>query len=149
MLKRTLLKTINSFCYSIAIMVTVYLIMMLSANHFPMLPEYIAHFRNETAALLVQLFLIGVMSAATAAGTVLLELEHLSLLVQSILYLIFCLCFWIPIACFCWGLHKYALSLISFLISFLVSYCISWIISYRLCKQAVNDINQKLASKAQ
>lgn len=144
MVKSLVIKSVNSFCYSIAITTVFYAIIMGIFKQLPLLPEYEARFENDTVALLVQLVLIGVMSAVLAGGTVIMELEKLSLLAQSVLYFVISSPVWIAVACFCWGFAKYPLSAVSVCISYLVSYAICWIIQYKICKKNIDDINEKI-----
>lgn len=146
MIKTTITKMINSFCYSIAITAMIYTVLAFAMGHVPLLPEYANRFENDAVALLVQLLLIGVMSAVLAGGTVILELERLSLLAQSILYFVISSPVWIAVACFCWGFAKYKASAISVCVSYLVSYVICWVIQYRICKKNIEEINEKINS---
>ena len=84
------------------------------------------------------------MSAALAAGTAIFELERLSLVAQSIIYFIVSSAVWIPVGCFCWGLNKYAVTVVSMSISYLFSYVICWVISYKSNKKNIQQINERL-----
>lgn len=147
MLKRSLLRGLNSFMYAAGINVVIYTIIMVISDDpdfLPMLPEYAAHFSSDLLALLVQCCLIGLCSAMFGAGSILMELERLSLLTQSILYFIITTAIWFPVSCFCWGLQKYPSSIIGVGFSYTISYIISWIFQYRSCKHDVEQINQQL-----
>ena len=143
MLKNALIKGINSFCYSIGICVATYAIVGIK-GYIPLLPEYEARFSSQGTAMIVQLFLIGLMSAALAAGTAIFELERLSLVAQSIIYFIVSSAVWIPVGCFCWGLNKYVVTVVSMSISYLFSYVICWVISYKSNKKNIQQINERL-----
>lgn len=144
MLKEFIKRFVFSFSFSIAITLLIYMIITLIGGFVPMLPEYMDRFPSESAALLIQLFLIGLMSAVLGGGTVIMEIERLSLLVQSIIYFIFSSIVWISVGCFCWGFHKYVQAMVSLSLSYTVSYAISWIVQYRVCKKNIEDINAKL-----
>lgn len=145
MIKNMLFRTINSFCYSIAITMIVLFIGYLITGQIPLLPEYAARFNEDTTALVVELLLVGVMSGVLAGGTVILEFERWSLLVQSIVYFVISSSVWIFVASLCWGFAKYPASAISTTVSYLASYTICWIIQYKTCKRNIDEINNKLS----
>ena len=86
-----------SFGCSVSITLLLYIIITYVGDFVPMLPEYMDRFQSESAALLIQLFLIGLMSAALGGGTVIMEIEKLGLLVQSIIYFVFSSDVWISV----------------------------------------------------
>lgn len=151
MLKKILIRGINSFMYAIGIYIVIQTVVLAIVGAvtgengmIPVLPEFAAHFSNIYMAVYVQALLIGLSSAVFGAGSVILELERISLVAQSILYFLVTMAVWIPVGCFCWGLHKYPMTMISVGLSYLLSYSISWVIQYRQCRQNVEQINEKL-----
>jgi len=146
-MKHILIRFVNGFCYSVAITMVAQLLIMQIIGEAIMLPEFAEGFSDEVIAFCVQLLLVGVMSGATSAGTVLFELKRPGLLWQSILFLGVMLAAWIPTACYLWGFHKYLTSMISSLASIIVTYGICWGIQYKLCSRDVQEINQRLNRK--
>lgn len=151
MLKNSLIRGINSFMYSVGIylILQIFITVITQAitghgESIPVLPEFAARFSNPYMAVYIQILLVGLTSAVFGAGSIIMELERLSLLVQSIIYLIVTMAVWIPVGCFCWGLHKYPGAMISVSLSYLVAYSISWAFQYRQCKRNIAEINQKL-----
>lgn len=144
MLKSALIRMINSFMYAIGITTVVYFFITAGRGFVPLLPEYRVRFDNDTQALLVQLVLIGCMSAALGGGSVIMEMERLSLLAQSIIYFVLASVVWISVGCYCWCIYKYPQALASTLISYVVSYVICWVIQYKLCKKNIEQINRHL-----
>lgn len=147
MLKKGILRGINSFLYAIAINVILSIIIMAAVNKpdfIPILPDFAARFSSGTMALLVQWILIGISSAAFGFWSIIMEFERISLLLQSVLYFILTAMVWIPVSILCWDLGKNSFSFITIVTSYLVSYVITWIIQYRNCKDSVNQINKKL-----
>lgn len=151
MLKNSLIRGLNSFMYSVGIylMIQVLATVIISPvrggeEFIPVLPEFAARFSNPYMAVYTQLLLIGLTSAVFGAGSIIMELERISLLVQSILYLVVTMAVWIPVGCFCWGLHKYPGAMISVSLSYLVAYSISWGVQYHQCKRNIQEINEKL-----
>jgi len=146
-MKNLLIRFANGFCYSIAITVMIQLVVVAITGTKFMLPEYAAGFDNEIQAYTVQLLLIGVMSAVTSAGSAIMEIKRIGLVVQSILYFVLMLGTWIPVACYLWGFHKYITSMVSCLLSIIVTYSICWGIQYKICVRDVAEINRRLQEK--
>lgn len=146
MIKKALIRGIHSFMYSVGITLTIQCLCMLiiAGNYIPLIPEFVNHFDNSLEAFAVQLILIGLSSASLGAGSVVMEMERLSLLAQSLIYLIITGFVWVLVGCYCWGLHKYPLTMLSVGCSYIISYTISWMIQYRICKKSVDDINRKI-----
>lgn len=148
MLKKSLMRGINSFMFSIGIYTIIQVVILTVRGGramIPVLPEFAAHFPDTFTAVYIQSILIGLTSAVFGAGSVIMELERLSLVVQSILYFTITTAVWIPVGCFCFGLHKYPATMLTMGLSYLVSYGISWYVQYRLCKRNIEQINQKLS----
>ena len=149
MIKNMIIRMINSFCYSIAITTVIYAIISLIFDVSPLLPEYAAMFDNDLEAALIQLVLIGIMSAVLAGGTIIMEIEKIGLITQSVIYFMVSSPVWIAVACICWGFAKYPQSAISVCISYFISYAVCWIIQYKICKKNVSDINEQLIKLGQ
>jgi len=143
-MKNALIKFINSFCYSIAIVLIVQLIVMSITGKEPMLPEYMAKFDSTLKAFAVELLLIGILSGVAGAGTEIFELKKPGLVVQSILYLLMLLAVWIPIGGFLWEIFKYPQSAITTMASMLLTYACCWIIQYKICARNIKEINSHL-----
>jgi len=147
MLKKAMIRGMNSFVYATTINVIICCIVMVLVNKpdfIPMLPEFSARFSSDIFALIVQLILIGITSASFGFWSIIMEFGRISLLVQSILYFILTAIVWVPVAIICWGLGKYVSTFISISLSYLIAYIISWTVQYRSCKESVKQINQKL-----
>lgn len=152
MLKKIFVRGINSFMYAIGIYVMIQTVVVAiveaitgESGMIPVLPEFAAHFSNIYMTVYTQALLIGLTSAVFGAGSVILELERIGLIVQSVLYFLVTMAVWVPVGCFCWGLHKYPPTMISVGLSYVVSYSICWVIQYRQCRQNVEKINRKLS----
>ena len=146
MKKNMAIRAINSFMYSMGITILVQFILGICFKDMPVvLPEFGARFSGDTQALLVQTVLIGLCSAFFGGGSVIMELEKIGLLVQSVLYFILTAAVWIPVACLCWSIHKYPSALLSVSASYLIAFAICWIVQFKECKKNVAAINQRLA----
>lgn len=147
MTKKILIRFLNGFCYSIAITMIIYAGIMFVSGAFPMHPGFTAHFDNELKAFVVQLFLIGIMSAVTSAGTVIFEAKKIGIPVQSSIYLVIMLASWIPVACFVWHFYEYMVSMVTTIGSIIVTYIVNWWIQYRHCKNEIAEINARLLER--
>jgi hypothetical protein len=133
--------------YATAINVVIALVIVAIVNKpdfLPLVPDYAVHFESEIVAMLLQIVLIGITSAAFGAGSVILEIERWSLLKQSVIYFILTAVVWVPVSIFCWGINKYTTAFISVICSYTISYIITWMVQYNLCKKSVAKINQKI-----
>lgn len=145
MLKKAWVRGINSFMYAIGISTVIQMILLSVVKDMgPVLPEFGVHFPNVYMAMLAQYLLVGLISAAFGAGSVIMEFERMSLVMQSILYFVLTSLIWVPVGCICWGLHKYPVTMIAMGVSYTVSYVFSWVLQYRQCKLSVEQINRKL-----
>ena len=109
MIRNALIRGMNSFMYSVGITLTILCLLFVGGDYSPVLPEFASRFDNDIEACAVQLILIGLSSASLGAGTVVMEMERLSLLTQSLIYLVITGLVWGLVGCYCWGLHKYPL----------------------------------------
>lgn len=147
MLKKMLVRGANSFACAVTINVLIYTLVIgskLWGDQLPMLPEFEARFDSPVQALLVQCLLVALCSAVFGAGSVILEMERIGLIAQSVIYFVVTALVWIPVACFCWGRHKYPISMLGVGASYLISYVICWVIQYRSCRKNVEQINRRL-----
>lgn len=144
MVKSAVIRFCNGYAYAILITMIIQGIVMAVSGHTPLLPEYAAGFDSEVTAYVIQMLLVGLISAVAAAGSVIMELKRPGLVIQSILYFGVMAAVWIPVGCYLWGLNKYPVTFISFALSLLVTYGICWSIQYRICIRDVEEINRKL-----
>lgn len=144
MFKNFIVRVVNSYLYAMGITGTVYAILLGITGKPPLMPEYSSQYSSEAEALLVQLLLIGCMSAALGGFTVIMEIERLSLLVQTGIYYFASLVVWLWIGNKCWCIFKYPQALLSTLLSYTVSYIICWTVIHRNCKKNIQEINQRI-----
>lgn len=143
--KKILSRFVHGFCYALSINVIIFFIMSLAGGGVQFVPGYAEKFASREAAVLTELVLIGIASGSLSAGTAIMELERLSLLVQSLIYYVICAAVWAGVGCFCWGMNRYPAAFITISVSYTASYAVCWIIQYRLTRKNVREINEKLA----
>lgn len=135
----------NGFAYAVAINLLVYFTIGCITNNLPLVPSYREYVGNDAFAIMLQLMLVGVMSAVFAGGTVIFEESKIGLLLQSILYFIITSIVWIPVFGFCFGLFVYRQTMLSFLLSYIGTYVICWLVTYRTSRREVETINLRLS----
>lgn len=145
---KALEKGIYGFSIAVAINTIIFCFMGLFGGQVFFVPEFGARFKDPATAVVVELIMIGFSSASLSAGTVIMELERLSLVVQSLLYFLVTLVVWVGVGCYCWGMNKYPQAFIVVLTSYTFSYILCWIIQYRICNRQVREINERLTELA-
>ncbi|MGN0391194.1 MAG: DUF3021 domain-containing protein [Wujia sp.] len=135
----------NGFGYAVAINLLLYFIVMSITGNLPLVPSYRDYVGNEAFAIMLQLVLVGLMSAVFAGGSVIFDESRVGLLWQSLLYLIITSVVWIPVFGFCFGLFVYRQTMISFSLSYIGTYVICWLVAYRTSRKEVEAINMRLA----
>ena len=135
----------NGFAYAVAINLFVYFTIVCITNNLPLVPSYREYVGNDAFAIMLQLMLVGVMSAVFAGGTVIFEESKIGLLLQSILYFVVTSIVWIPVFGFCFGLFVYRQTMISFSLSYIGTYVICWLVTYRTSRREVETINLRLS----
>lgn len=135
----------NGFGYAVAINLLLYFIVTSITGNLPLVPSYRDYVGNDAFAIMLQLVLVGLMSAVFAGGTVIFDESKIGLLWQSFLYFFVTSIVWIPVFGFCFGLFVYRQTMISFLLSYIGTYVICWFVAYRTSRKEVEAINMRLA----
>lgn len=146
-MKLAISRGLQSFSYAVTINVLIGVVIMLisgDAQTVPVVPDFADRFPSPTAAFGVQCLLIGLTSAAFAAGSGIMEIASWSLVKQSIVYFVVTAAVWMPVSVLCWGFGKYSVTFFSVTGSYLIGYIISWTVQYRICKRNIAEINEKL-----
>lgn len=146
-MKSIISKGLQSLCYAVTINILIGVVLMLAFKNedfVPVIPEFADRFPSKTMAFGVQCLLIGLTSAAFAAGSGIMEIASWSLVKQSIVYFVVTAAVWLPVSVLCWGFGKYPMTFFSVIGSYLIGYIISWTVQYRICKRNIEQINEKL-----
>jgi len=86
---------------------------MLMAGKSVVAPAFAARFPSETAAVLAQLLLVGMIGVAFAGGAQIFEIERWSFLKQGVVHFLITTAVWLPISIFIWAIYKYPAAIIS------------------------------------
>ena len=109
----------------------------------PVTPAFAAKFASETAAVAVQLGLIGLVSAVFAGCSVIFEIPRWGLLQQAGLHLLITSAALIPVCLYCW-FPENGLALGILLGCWLFTYAATWIPQYFLNRRQVRELNEKI-----
>lgn len=155
-MKKILLRTISSFCYSVACGLLVNFLVEIIVQHItgdltfsPVSPEFLARFSSRTVAIEVNALLYGLIGASYSASMVIYETDRIGFIIQNIIYFLVTSLVWVPILTFMWQLQRYPQALISTIFCYAITYVIVFIIGYRITKRDVANINQALKEQEQ
>ena len=112
-------------------------------RYSPVTPAFAARFTGTTAAVIVQLLLIGLVGAVFAACSVIFEMEKWSYLKQGLIHLAITSVVTIPVCLYCWmpETRAGALSLVG---SWLFCYATQWLSHYFVYRSRVRRLNEKI-----
>ena len=109
-------------------------------------PAFAARFANESAAVIAQLGLVGLIGAAFAVGAQVFEIARWSFLKQGLVHLLITAAVWVPIARLCWmpsskeaAWHSAA--------GWLATYLIVWTIQYYIWRRRVRELNRSICRR--
>lgn len=112
-------------------------------RYSPVTPAFEARFPSATAAVIVQLILIGVIGAAFAACSVLFEIERWSFLKQGLVHLAITSAVGIPICLFCW-MPQSASGALILCLSWLLTYIATWLSQYFVYRHRIRALDAKI-----
>ena len=112
--------------------------------YHPVVPALAEPCGSEMGATLLQYVLSGVMGTSFAAASVIFELDHWSILKQSIVHCIILSGTLFPIAYFAYWMDHTAAGIISYFAIFFGIYLVIWITQYFIWKKKIRQVNQKI-----
>ncbi|ATO28820.1 DUF3021 domain-containing protein [Bacillus atrophaeus] len=115
-------------------------------EYMPVVDHFRSFFVSETAAVIVQILLTGIIGVTFATSSLVFEKAKWSLLKQYIVHFCITALVWIPIATLLW-MPKTSMSTLIFFISFLSTYVVTWVIQYMISKNDIKKINAAIRSK--
>ena len=112
-------------------------------RYSPVTPAFEARFASTTAAVIVQLLLIGLIGAVFAACSVIFEIERWSFLKQGLVHLAITSAVGIPICLFCW-MPENAAWAAGLCGSWLLTYVITWLSQYFVYRHSIRKLDKKI-----
>ena len=116
---------------------------MAMAGEAVVAPGFAAHFPNESAAVLAQLGLIGLIGMAFAGGARVFEIERWSFLKQGIVHFLITAAVWMPVAWLCWTPMPVEAVWIS-VGGWTLTYAVNWLIQYFIWRRKVRALNRSI-----
>ena len=146
MLKTALKRGVLSFLIGIGISQIVSIIISLGmgrGGYVGVLPEFRAHFPNETTAVIAQALAVGLLSAVFAASSVFFSIEKWSFPLQCAVHFLVTASVWIPVVCIVWT-PKSMPGLLIAPLNFLLAYAVTWGIQVAVNRRTARAINEKI-----
>lgn len=142
MKKRVLQAMFVGFSSTVLVVLIVQLCIA-QAGHSVVTPAFAGRFRTESAAVLAQLGLAGLIGMAFAGGAQVFEIERWSFLMQGAVHFLITAAVWMPIAWLCWTpVPKEAMW--CSIGGWAGTYAITWTIQYFLWKRKVRELNRSI-----
>ena len=115
-------------------------------RYSPVTPAFAARFGSDTAAVIVQMLLIGLVGAVFAACSVIFEIERWSFLRQGALHLLITSAVTLPVCLYCWTPETPAGAWI-LCASWLFTYAATWLSQYLTYRHRVRKLNERIRRK--
>ena len=116
-----------------------------SGEYFPVHPDFAALFENEITPVIVQMLLIGLISAAFAAGSVVFEIEKWGFLKQGLVHFAITAAVLLPVCMICWRPADIKGVIIT-IISLFFTYACTWLSRYFVWRHEIKKLNAKIQS---
>lgn len=113
------------------------------AGRSVVVPAFAARFANESAAVLAQLGLIGLIGMAFAGASQIFELERWSFLAQGLMHLLITAAVWVPVAWLCWTPMP-SCAVWASIGGWTGTYAIVWSLQYFLWRRRVRALNKSI-----
>ena len=112
-------------------------------RYSPVTPAFAARFPSDTAAVIVQLLLIGLVGAVFAACSVIFEIERWSFLKQGLVHLAITSAVCVPVCLYCWMPESAAGALI-LCASWLFTYTATWLSQYLIYRHRIRALDARI-----
>ncbi len=116
-------------------------------TYTPCVPELLNQFKNEINAVIFQSLLCGILGAASAAASVIWEIDHWSIVKQTGIYFIALSSSMLPIAYFTYWMKHTITGFISYVVFFVIIFIVIWIIQYTSIKRQIKNINNRVSTR--
>ena len=112
------------------------------------MPEFSALFVNETAAVVVQMMLVGLIGVAFSCGAMIFEIERWSYILQGVVHFAVTAAVWMPVAWMCWRPISGKAAVCSAL-GWLFTYAVNWFVQYLIYRARIKKLNVSISSFAE
>ncbi len=147
-MKKTMIKrSVIGFPIGIAVgyLITIVISLCWAKGFYsPCVPELISVMGNEINAVILQTLLCGLLGTGAAAGSVVWENEHWSIVKQTGIYFLLLSAFMMPVAYFNYWMEHSVRGFVSYFGIFLLIFVMIWIIQFIIGKNNVYKMNTNL-----
>ena len=147
-MKKTMIKrSVIGFPIGIAVgyLITIVISLCWAKGFYsPCVPQLISVMGNEINAVILQTLLCGLLGTGAAAGSVVWENEHWSIVKQTGIYFLLLSAFMMPVAYFNYWMEHSVRGFVSYFGIFLLIFVMIWIIQFIIGKNNVYKMNTNL-----
>lgn len=147
-MKKTMIKrSVIGFPIGIAVgyLITIVISLCWAKGYYsPCVPELISVMGNEINAVILQTLLCGLLGTGAAAGSVVWEIEHWSIVKQTGIYFLLLSAVMMPVAYFNYWMEHSVRGAASYFGIFLLIFVMIWIIQFIIGKNNVHKMNTNL-----
>ena len=150
MKKKIIMRGLLGFPIGIAIGYVITILISLgwaNGSYSPCMPEMISVMGNEINAVILQTLLCGILGTGFAAGSVIWEMDHWSVVKQTGIYFSIISVIMLPIAYFAYWMEHSVVGFFAYFGFFILIFAIFWIIQFIVGKHNVKRLNEKLSSQ--
>ncbi len=148
MKKKIILRGIFGIPIGLAInyLITIFISLIWANGYYsPCVPELITIMGNEINAVILQAVLSGVLGAGFAAGSVIWDIEHWSIVKQTGIYFIVISLIMMPAAYFAYWMEHSIKGFFGYFAIFALIFIFIWIIEFIVGKHNVKHMNARLS----
>lgn len=139
MLRRMIMRLAVGFGSTVFVVLAIQLCLLMTGGRV-VTPAFAARFPGETAAVLAQLGLAGVIGMSFAGAAQIFEIERWSFLVQGAVHFLVTAAVWMPIAWLCWTPIPEG-AIMSAAAGWLGTYAATWLAQYFVWRRKVRMLN--------
>lgn len=146
-MKKAILRALLGFPLGVFVGLVISVVISLimeDGAYMPVVPSLLDQCGNEISAVILQYTLCGVLGGASAAGSVVWEIEHWSLLKQTVVYFSILAVTMLPVAYFAHWMEHSLVGFASYFAIFIGMYAIIWVIQYFIWKNKIKQMNEKI-----
>lgn len=113
-------------------------------SYVAVVPTLIDVFNTEISAVTVQYILCGILGMSCAAGSLIWEHDHWSILKQTVLHFLLLSFTLLPIAYLSHWMEHSIVGVLSYFGIFIIIYVVIWLTQYVIWKKKIKELNKKI-----
>lgn len=147
MKKKIILRSVLGFFIGITIgyLITILFSLVYGNGYYsPCVPELVSMTGNEINAVILQALLCGLLGTGFGAGSIIWEIDHWSIVLQTGIYFLIASIIMFPTAWILFWMEHSIKGFLSYFIIFLLIFVIIWIVQFMVGKKNVSKMNAGL-----